>query len=84
MPILLAVSPFAAMRSAPVITTSTSPAAIRERGRAVDDDRVRDAERLELERGQARSLEQRPCLVHPHVSYTPRSAAARIAPTADP
>ena len=30
MPILFAVSPFAAMRSAPVITQSTSPAAISE------------------------------------------------------
>ena len=53
MPILLAVSPFAAMRSAPVITMSTSPAAMREAAARVDDHRMRDADGLELEGGQA-------------------------------
>ena len=49
---------------------STSPAAIREAAARVDDHRVRDADRLELERGQARPLEQRPCLVDPHMRHS--------------
>ena len=52
--------------------------------RRVDDDGMRDPERIELERGQAGALEQRTCLVDPHVATPPRSAAERIAPTAEP
>ena len=81
-PILFAVSPFAAMRSAPVTTTSTSPARHQRRGRAVHDHRVRDPERLELPRGQPRALEQRARLVDPDVRdaaplRTPRGSHRR-------
>ena len=84
MPILLAVSPFAAMRSAPVITMSTSPAAMREAAAestmtacgiptASSSNAVK---RAPWSSGRVSST---------HTCDTPpRSAAARIAPTAEP
>ena len=67
MPILFAVSPFAAMRSAPVRTQSTSPAAI-SRPAAESAITVNGMPvGLELPRSEARALEQRPRLADEHV-----------------
>ena len=66
-PILLATSPFAAMRSAPTTTRSTAPRAISDAAATVGDERRVDAESVELPRGEARALQHRTRLVDPHV-----------------
>ena len=53
-------------------------------GRAVDHDRVRDPEPVELPRRESRALEHGPGLVDPHRGRFPLSAAARITPSAVP
>ena len=83
-PILFAVSPFAAMRSAPVTTMSTSPAAISDAAAASAITACGMPSCLELPRGQPRALEQRPRLVDPDMreqALAPRPR--RIAPSAD-
>ena len=70
-PTLFAVSPFAAIRSAPVSTQSTSPAAISDAAAASAIDGEGDAERVELPCRQARALEQRPRLADPDVLDEP-------------
>ena len=79
------VSPFAAMRSAPVITMSTSPARHPRRRRPVDDHRVAGSRGPPARTpsggppgAAAGSRRPRPA------RRLPRSQAARIAPTADP
>ena len=67
MPILLATSPLAAIRSAPTMTASTSPLGEQRAGHRVGDDGVGDPEPTELPRGEPRTLEQRPSLVDPDV-----------------
>ena len=64
---MFAVSPFAAIRSAPVRTQSTSPVAMSDAAAPSTMTAERDAERLELPCREAGSLQQRPRLVHPHV-----------------
>ena len=66
-PILFAVSPLAAIRSAPVNTASTSPAAISDAAAESAITACGIAGGLELPRGQPRALEQRPRLVDPDV-----------------
>ena len=71
MPILFAVSPLAAIRSAPVNTAVDLAGRHERRGRAVHDHRERDTERLELPCGETRALEKRPRLVDPDVLDAP-------------
>ena len=70
-PILFAVSPLAAIRSAPVTTTSTSPAAISEPAAASAITACGNPDRLELPRGEPRALQQRPRLVDEHALERP-------------
>ena len=85
MPILFAVSPFAAMRSAPVITQSTSPAAISEAAAESAITACGIDARLELPGGEPRALQERPRLVDPDVREQPAlPAPSSSAPTALP
>ena len=71
MPILLAVSPLRAMRSAPTITAIDAARAHRERGGRVDHEHGFDAGVAQLEVVQARALQQRPRFVDEHVRLFP-------------
>ena len=64
-PILFATSPFAAMRSAPTITRSTSPRPISAAAAPSAIERRVDAEPVALPHREARALQQRPRLVDP-------------------
>ena len=70
LPTLFAVSPLAAIRSAPISTTSARPRASDGRRRTVDEQPERGAHPVELPGRQPRPLEQRPglerqCLLEP-------------------
>ena len=67
MPILFAVSPLRAIRSAPDHDAVDLVRGHERRGRAVGDHRMRDPELLELPRGEARALEQWTGLVDENV-----------------
>ena len=74
LPTLFAVSPLAAIRSAPMSTTSASPRAEHRRRRAVDEQPERRAHPLQLPRGEPGALEQRPRLERERLL----EAAARV------
>ena len=68
MPTLFATSPFAATRSAPTTTRSTSPRAISAPALESATTRCGIPACSQLPRGQARALQQRTRLVHPDLS----------------
>jgi hypothetical protein len=79
-PILLAKSPLAAMRSAPT-TIEVDAASLHERSRhAFRDDGRRHAVTNELPRRQTRALQERAGFVGEHLHHLALLAAARITP----
>ena len=76
-PILLTTSPFAQIRSAPTITASTSPRAIRNGPAPSTATRKSTPAAAQLPRGQPGALQQRPRLRSDHPSQRARAGAAR-------